>query len=138
MHKGDLGVTADWNKEEFRNFLHVYNNCIGSNGGGIWIGLGTWMLHQAASGAQLILLDLLSHGIALTYRDKYNSTIYLNGKYSLNLGFMHIMFDDSADIAYDQYNIQIACQLPFDHNDSSKVAFKDNFGHANRPLTRMI
>lgn len=93
-----------WIKKQIRPFLQVYNRRPANNylgtplmhqfamwcivryleplhiiESGIWRGLGTWLLRQAAPHSQLILLDVrIKRNII--YKDLKNDTLYLTGR----------------------------------------------------------
>ena len=152
--KGEPQVSKAWLQSEFQAFADVYRHRLGVNGGGtrlshqfalwsvikmlkpkhiiesgIWNGLGTWILRQAAPEAQLILLDPSSR--KLIYRDSHNDTLYFTGE----------KFKDFANMSWDSLSLNKNETLIFfdDHQSGVKrtlqawragfrhIMFDDNF-----------
>ena len=81
---------------------------------GIYRGLGTWMLRQAAPDAQLILLDPRKDSLA--YTDEHKDTIYLTGR----------SFTDFKDINWESFNLDLNRTLVYfdDHQSGLVRAFQ--------------
>ena len=122
--KGHTPWNKDWLISELVEFMQVYNKRIRDNyqgtplmhqfaiwclvrhlnprhiiESGVWRGLGTWILRQAAPDAQLIMLDPNSK-MRLWYVDNKTDSLYLTGEKFRDFGSMS--FWDDIDIDFSE------------------------------------